>query len=72
MSIAAEFPSVEWFQELANLMNANRARQEHLGYVDCVAVFSVTNGAGDESARHISAGRKRVGVDRATREYTDF
>lgn len=36
------FPSVEWFRRLADLMNANRARQEQLGYVDCVAQFDVT------------------------------
>ena len=39
------FPSVPWFQRLADLMNANRARQEQLGYVDCVAGFTVTDGA---------------------------
>ena len=39
-----EFPSVAWFQRLADLMNANRARQEQLGYVDCVAEFSVLDG----------------------------
>ncbi len=38
---AVEFPSVAWFQRLADLMNANRARQEQLGYVDCVAEFTV-------------------------------
>ena len=38
---AARFPSVGWFQNLAELMNANRARQEQLGYVDCVAGFRV-------------------------------
>ncbi|MGD8417601.1 MAG: hypothetical protein PVH91_11125 [Pseudomonadales bacterium] len=37
----ATFPSVDWFQHLADLMNANRARQEQLGYVDCVAGFRV-------------------------------
>ena len=47
-----EFPSREFFAELAQLMNANRARQEQLGYIDCVAVFTVTDGAGDGSARH--------------------
>jgi hypothetical protein len=38
---AVPFPSLEWFQRLADLMNANRARQEQLGYVDCVAQFTV-------------------------------
>ncbi len=36
------FPSLEWFRRLADLMNANRARQEQLGYVDCTAQFTVT------------------------------
>jgi hypothetical protein len=38
------FPSVVWFERLAALMNANRTRQERLGYVDCVAEFTVTDG----------------------------
>ncbi len=38
------FPAVDWFQRLADLMNANRARQEQLGYVDCVAGFRVVDG----------------------------
>jgi hypothetical protein len=48
MPAAAEagvpFPSLAWFQRLADLMNANRARHEHLGYVDCVAQFTVVDG----------------------------
>jgi hypothetical protein len=40
---AVPFPSVEWFQRLADLMNANRVRQEQLGYVDCVAQFTVVD-----------------------------
>jgi hypothetical protein len=40
------FPSVAWFERLAALMNANRARHEHLGYVDCVVEFTVTDGDG--------------------------
>lgn len=39
------FPSIEWFQRLVDLMNLNRARQEQLGYVDCVAEFTVLDGA---------------------------
>ena len=39
------FPSLAWFRRLAELMRANRARHEHLGYVDCVAEFRVTAGA---------------------------
>ena len=41
----APFPSVEWFRRLADHMNANRARQEQLGYVDCVAEFRVRDAA---------------------------
>lgn len=44
------FPSVAWFQRLADLMNANRARQEQLGYVDCVAQFTVDDVAADGGA----------------------
>jgi hypothetical protein len=43
---SAPFPSTDWFQRLADLMNANRARQEQLGYVDCVAGFRVVDAAG--------------------------
>ena len=39
------FPSLEWFGRLAELMNANRSRQEQLGYVDCTAEFRVLDGA---------------------------
>ena len=42
----ASFPSLAWFRNLVTLMNANRARQEQLGYVDCVAGFRVTDDAG--------------------------
>lgn len=45
---AVEFPSVAWFQRLADLMNANRARQEQLGYVDCLAGFRVDDAFGAE------------------------
>ena len=41
---AVAFPSTAWFQRLADHMNAHRARQEQLGYVDCVAEFRVTGG----------------------------
>ena len=44
VSDAVAFPSVEWFERLAQLMKVNRARNEHLGYVDCVAVFTVLDG----------------------------
>lgn len=44
MKDVVAFPSKAWFQRLADLMNANRARQEQLGYVDCVAQFTVLDG----------------------------
>lgn len=44
------FPAEAWFQRLADLMNANRARQEQLGYVDCVAGFRVL-GEGEAPVR---------------------
>jgi hypothetical protein len=39
----ARFPSVRWFELLGDLMNRQRSRFEHLGYVDCVAEFCVTD-----------------------------
>lgn len=44
------FPSRVWFERLAALMNANRTRQEQLGYVDCIAQFTVLDGAADGGA----------------------
>lgn len=41
------FPSRAWFQRLADLMNAHRARQEQLGYVDCIAQFTVLDGGAE-------------------------
>jgi len=41
---AIAFPSVEWFERLAQLMKANRARNEHLGYIDCAVIFNVLDG----------------------------
>jgi len=41
---AVAFPSRAWFARLAELMNRNRARQEQLGYVDCIAEFDVLDG----------------------------
>jgi len=38
------FPSVQWLRALADAMNRNRARQEQLGYVDCVAEVRVVDG----------------------------
>jgi len=53
MSAPVPFPSVAWFERLAELMNANRVRQLQLGYMDCVARFTVLGagpGARDWSA----------------------
>jgi hypothetical protein len=38
------FPSSEWFERLAQLMKLNRTLHEHLGYIDCVAQFTVIDG----------------------------
>jgi hypothetical protein len=39
---ALPFPSVAWFRALADIVAGNRAQWEHLGTVDCVAQFAVT------------------------------
>lgn len=49
------FPSLSWFQRLADLMNANRLRQEQLGYVDCVVEFRVDG----DARRQATAARVR-------------
>ena len=36
------FPSLAWFEALATQAGAHRALFEHLGYVDCIARFVVT------------------------------
>ncbi len=54
------FPSLEWFARLAELMNQNRALHEHLGYIDCVAGFTVTDAG---------AGGRRFGVQVAFEEF---
>ena len=46
------FPDIAWFEALARLMNANRARQEQLGYIDCSVVFTVSDGSADRLPRH--------------------
>ncbi len=52
-SHAVCFPSRAWFERLMALMNANRTRQEQLGYVDCVAQFTVLDGGpGGEPVRY--------------------
>jgi hypothetical protein len=40
------FPSLAWFAKLGERMNADRARQEQLGYVDCVVEFAVRDAYG--------------------------
>ena len=46
------FPSTAWFDRLAELMEADRARHEHLGFIDCVAEFIVTNESTNGYPRH--------------------
>jgi hypothetical protein len=41
---AIAFPSSEWFEQLAQLMKLNRTLHEHLGYIDCIAQFTVLDG----------------------------
>ncbi len=40
------FPSLAWFAKLGERMNADRARYEHLGYVDCIVEFVVLDAFG--------------------------
>jgi hypothetical protein len=42
--LAIAFPSSEWFERLGQLMKVNRTLHEHLGYIDCVAQFTVLDG----------------------------
>jgi len=39
---AVPFPSVAFFEALAQRVRADRTRWEHLGYVDCIAGFTIT------------------------------
>ena len=41
---AVPFPSRAWFERLAVEMKAERVRHEHLGTIDCIAVFTVLDG----------------------------
>jgi hypothetical protein len=43
---AVPFPSLAFFAALGERMNADRARHEHLGYVDCVVEFAVSDAYG--------------------------
>jgi hypothetical protein len=49
---ALDFPSVEWFERLGELMEEYRARHEHIGPIDCLAQFSVLDPTGDGRDRH--------------------
>lgn len=40
------FPSLAFFERLGERMNADRARHEHLGYVDCIVEFAVNDAHG--------------------------
>ena len=51
---AVQFPSTEWFRRLAARMQADRARHEHLGYIDCVAGFTVLDGPGGPFTVHVT------------------
>ena len=75
---ALPFPSLAWFERLAALMEKQRARHEHLGYVDCVAGFRVlAAGEGDRpwtaevSFEEFSVTGVRK-VESATEERADF
>jgi len=48
---AVPFPSVAFFEALAARVQADRTRWEHLGYVDCVAGFTVTGLPGGRAFR---------------------
>lgn len=50
---AVPFPSSAWFERLAALMRADRARHEHLGAIDCVAQFTVLDGGRDGGPWHV-------------------
>jgi hypothetical protein len=73
-----EFPSLAWFQRLADLMNRNRARQEQLGYVDCVAQFTVLDGGGGTGRWAVQVSFEEFAVlevreaNEADRERADF
>ncbi len=41
-----QFPSLAWFERLAELMNEQRSFHEKLGYMDCKVRFVVTDGHG--------------------------
>ncbi len=68
---AVTFPSAAWFERLAAEMKADRARHEHLGYIDCVAGF-VVDDAGGARRFHVTFEEfeatdvREVGADQAS------
>lgn len=46
--VPVPFPSKDWFQCLADLMNADHDTHEHLGFIDCIAQFTVLEPAPDK------------------------
>ena len=46
------FPSLEWFQELARLMNENEAAFKRLGYADVVWAVAVQSPVPGQPGRH--------------------
>jgi hypothetical protein len=44
---AVPFPSLDWFRTLADLMNADADTHEHLGFIDCIAQFTILDGGPD-------------------------
>ena len=47
-----DFPSVEWFERLGQLMDEYRARHEHIGPIDVTAVWTVIDADGQGTDRH--------------------
>jgi hypothetical protein len=45
------FPSLEWFRELARLMNENEAEFKRLGYADVVWAIEVQPSSPDQPSR---------------------
>lgn len=67
----AVFPSLAWFRNLSDLMNEHRARAEHLGYVDCVARFTITTGEASFSAQITFEEFEVVAVEEGTDDNAD-
>jgi hypothetical protein len=56
------FPSRDWFARLGELMNADRVRHEHLGYVDCVVEFRVLDAHGPGRPERVQVTFEEFGV----------